>query len=304
MDHIQNAKRQSYGRVQLFNGKYVTDLATIADYGPIKAAFDSKVTEIDEAHEAQKVETGGIEISADDLKREMALTTVKYGLRGAVKARQANEVEVVGRIHYRYTYIYYAGKNVAITRATDIRNALNDNLAICTNVTPADILVIDGAIAAYRAIADKPLAEQKTKKATGTDVLPGLFHEADAHLDNMYDLVYSYFFDTKPELVDELKLDMQIISTGGRHTGISAFVSLDNPLPDAPTSAVEGATMRIVELDRSAKTDIMGMASITILKAGTYHIEFSGPGLVTKIYIMTIKRVRMLEMEVIMHRIV
>ena len=109
-------------------------------------------------------------------------------------------------------------------RALVLRNLMNENLAVLTNILPADITAIDDAIAAYTAIMNKPLINIRRKKSQGTDVLPPLFKSADKLLDNMFRLVKSYFFITNPAMVNEMALAMHIIHTGIRHTLVNITV--------------------------------------------------------------------------------
>jgi hypothetical protein len=186
-------------------------------------------------------------------------------------------------------------------RSVDIRDALNDNLTILTNIIPANITEIDNAIEAYKTIEPQPIIARQEKKAFGTDVLPPQFTIADEAIENMYHLIYSYCKDTKPQLVDDFELAMQIINTGMRHTGIIAFVTAKNGNEEEQIP-VQGVVMKIVELNFTATSDINGLAGLSGIKAGTYHMEFSGQGLVTKTFIQAFKRGHMIELQVEMEK--
>jgi hypothetical protein len=61
--------------------------------------------------------------------------------------------------------------------------------------------------------------------------------------------------------------------------------------------------VKIIELNIFAHSDINGLAGLGRFRPGTYHVEFSGTGLVTKTIIVTFKRGKMLELEVVMEKV-
>jgi hypothetical protein len=229
---------------------------------------------------------------------------VKFGLRGAVKARNAGNHQLAEQLGHYINYILGVSKGLSIQRAGDIADALLANLAICNNVTAADVATINAAIAAFKAIETEPVCLIEEKKAKGTDLLPGLFKEADEIIENMYNLVYSYYFESDPAMVDEFYLAMQIINTGIHHTGLMALCVNANPLPGEVTNALENVLVKIVELDRIVYSDIMGMAGFAKVKPGIYHVTFSKLGFISQTLIIKFIRGRMKEIEVEMVKVV
>jgi len=298
MKNMQRSKADSYDRIGNFNTTHSVEIAAIPDYAAEQAVFNADWAKISLAAVSQTADTSGYANDSDAAKVAMADITVKFGLRGAVKARRAGNNALAEQLAHYKTYIYFAPKQEAIQRAIDIRNALSINLTICTNVTAADITAIDAAVADYQSVQSQPVTARQTKKATGTSVLPQLFKTADEAIDNMYDLLFSYYQDTNPALVNEFRLAMQIISTGVHHTGIHAEITAGNPV-----KAMEGITMKIVELNKTAVSDINGMAQIERIKPGTYHIEFSGADIITKTLVITITRGQISEVDVLVQKV-
>jgi len=301
MKNQQRAKKDSYDRIEAFDVKYAVELTLIPVYTLEQKKFDDAFNEITKAGDKQAIETKGLKNDSDAAKNAMANVCIKYALRGSVMARMANNQELATQLIHHKTYILAANKQMAMERAIDIRNALNDNLTICNNVTAADIAEIDAAIAAFKLIEPQPIIARQVKKAMGTDVLPPQFAVADEAIENMYHLVYSYYNESKPQMVGEMKLAMQIINTGIRHTGILAFVTVNNGIESLQTPA-QGVVMKIVELNLIATSDINGLAGLSGIKPGTYHMEFTGQGLVTKTFIQAFNRGHMIEMEVEMEK--
>jgi hypothetical protein len=305
MKNLQRAKHDSLKRVIATSEKNETKLTDILVPG-FPAEKDKLVVvekKIEEAGKKQSLDTSGAVDDNQAAKMVMARLAVKFGLRGAVKARNAGNHQLAEQLGHYVNYILKAAKGLAIQRAGDIADALSANLAICNNVTAADVVSINDAITAFRAIETEPVSLIEEKKAGGTDLLPPLFKEADEIIENLYNLVYSYYFENDTALVDEFYLAMQIIDTGVHHTGLIALCVNANPLPDAVTNALEKVMVKIVELNLIAHSDIMGLAGFAKVKPGIYHVEFSLDGFVTQTFIVKFIRGRMKEIEVEMVKV-
>ncbi len=72
MDNDQRAKHDSYQRVQAYNTKYATALATIPDYATLQTTFDSNVTQVTTTSRQQQQTNGATAGMLSTLKRSMA----------------------------------------------------------------------------------------------------------------------------------------------------------------------------------------------------------------------------------------
>jgi hypothetical protein len=162
---------------------------------------------------------------------------------------------------------------------------MNDNLTVLTNIQPEDIMAIDTAINAYTGIMNKPVIGIQQRKSQGTDVLPALFKQADKLLDHMFRLVKSYFFRTKPAMVNEMALAMQIINTGIRHTlvNITILAAEDN-------AALEDATALDNSNGKTYESDHTGLVHIDRHESGHNTFTLSAPGRQVVTVGMDIKR--------------
>ncbi len=255
------------------------------------------------AGQKQATDTSGAVPDNISSKYIMSKLAVKYSLRGAIKARNAGNHKLAEQLAHRINYIFKAAKGLAVQRATDMCDTLNNNLSICNNVTTADILLINDAITNFKAIESEPTLLIEEKKAEGTDKLILLFKESSGIIENMYDLVYSYYFEDDTALVDEFQLAMQIIKTGVHHTGLNSTCIDANPPVNAISSFLMNVLIKIIEIDRTTKTDINGLGQIVKFKPGTYHVEFSLTSFVTQTLIIQFKRGRMLDLQIEMKRI-
>jgi hypothetical protein len=152
---------------------------------------------------------------------------------------------------------------------------MNNNLSILTNIIAANITQIDNTITAYDGVKDNPTIAKQVKKAQGTMVLPPNYTSADVVAENMFNLVYSYFDDIKPAMVDELSLARQILNTGIRHTSVIVTVV------DEAGKIIPPATIKDISNGKVYKTEDKGdMVHVTKHRAGHFHFTVSAPGYV------------------------
>jgi len=265
MNNQQRAKLDTCNRVKEFNSRYATQLATITEYAIEQTAFNNAHTAILNAVQIQAMPSGSSTDTVQQAKETMTATTLKYAIRAMVKARQLKNKLLADSLDYSSTYIAKAPKILAVQRAKNIRDILNSNLALLTNVTAANITEITNSINNYDTIKDKPTIELQRKAATGTSPLPVAFATAFDAIENMHYLVNSYFAGINQSIVDEMTLAKQIVSTGIRYTGVKGSVTLNG-------SNVANATITIPAVEKLALTDANGYFSISSLKAGTYEI--------------------------------
>lgn len=268
MNNTQRSKLDACNRVKDFNTKNATVLATIPEYAAELAKFTAAYTIITNATQVQSSPEGTTSEASRIAKELMGKTVLKYSLRASVKARQLNNITLANKLSLAISFIIQAPKTLAVQRSKDIKDLLNSNLAALTNITAANITEIGNAITAYDNIKDNPTIDVQTRAATGTNPLPAAFAAATLAMDNMHDLVQSYFIDTNIPLVDEIALSKQILNTGLHHNGVEGTVTKNGV-------AVMGASVSIVGTNKVATTDIKGHYIIAKIKIGDYTIEAS-----------------------------
>lgn len=245
-------------------------MSTIEEYEAEKAKFDDAILGIKNAGIAQQEK----HVDGDDtfaVKKNMSDILIKYCLRAGVLARSSQNAMLSKQLQCSESSILRVGKNEAIQAATNKRNVLNSNLAILTNIKPEYITEIDSAIAAYDKIKDAPTENKIIKKTSTTDQLPGLFQKANERQDNMYDLVYSYFSVSKPEIVREMEAAMQVMITGVRYTSISFNCVADEDNTPIPSFTVSNQTTD------NLHTSEEGIVTLAHHRAGQYHFTIKSP---------------------------
>ncbi len=273
MNNRQRAKLDSYNRINNFNTVNQADIATISEYGFEQNSFDNARAAINNAGSTQAMLTGSKITPVDNAKEQMAAAIIKLALRGMVKAKQMGEVELANELNETPSFILKATKTLAVQRAKNLRNIINDHLSALTNITAGDIASVDATIASYNDMKDQPIEARQHKKATGTDVLPAAYNAADEAVSNMYSLLQSYFLETKPELVNEFSLAMEIIGTGLRHTTVD-FITL----ADESGNALANVSVRDENNGKEYVTDDEGLTHIGSHRSGTYTFNITATG--------------------------
>jgi hypothetical protein len=271
MNNVQRAQLDACNRVKDFNTKNATALATIPEYAAEQVKFMAAYGIITNATQVQSAAEGTTSEASYNAKILMGNTVNKYALRATVKARQLNNTTLVNNLNRPVTYITQAPKTLAVQRAKDIRDHISANIATLTNITAANITEMTTVITAYDNIKDNPTIDVQTRKAIGTNPLPAAFASAMLAMNNMHDLVTSYFMDTNIPLIDEIALSKQILNTGTHQTGVEGIVTKnDKPLA--------GASVSIVGTNKTAVTDLKGHYIIARIKVGDYTLEVSTEG--------------------------
>lgn len=275
MEDFQREKLDSFNRVFDFNTKpaNVLILAAIDGYSAERLIFEAARIAIQQAADAQALDTSGESEDSLNLKTTMANVTKKYGKRGGVKARRAHNFSLANQISHPKSYYLKATKTEAVAHANATKQALNDNLTICNNVTPAQVLEIAAAITAYTNFKDKPTEAIQTKKAHGTDVIPGKIEIADEAIYNMFELLESEHEEDNPSLVADLRLAKQTITTGHHNTVVNFLVLKDEDGEGLPSGSVhDEKTLKNFPV---ADTFI---ATIPHHLSGHFHFTVSGLG--------------------------
>jgi hypothetical protein len=271
MNNLQRSKLDANNRISDFNNAHQAELATISEYADEKQKFDTALNTIKKAGISQQHE--GIDKSISLMaKKTMANIVTKYCLRAGVKARSLGNMELSNQLSVSVSEIFRTNKTKALQIAINKRNTLNDHLNILTNITADNIAEIDQAIHAYDSIKDAPTETKQTKKTTGTDLLSQAFNQADDAVNNMYELIVSYFSDTNSQLVNEFEIAKQVINTGIRHTSVTfTCLSDEDEKPIARFTVTDNSN------HKTYLSDNEGQVNIIHHRFGHFHFTISAP---------------------------
>ena len=260
------------------------------------------VASIKNAAEVQEVPLGGITQETKDKKKLMARTVIGVARKARPMARSAEKWDLLEQLDFGITYIYYAPKVDAVARAKAIQKVITDHNTFFTIVKPADYLAMTDAIKAYDEAQLNPRTALETKKTLGTDAMNALYKKGSIAGENLYDYISGYYELTNEALIEELNLNIGLKPEGVHHNTLRATLIDVNPPEGAITQLIEGGEMKIVELTKSAFSDINGVAELRTFRAGTYHVAFMKAGFKTKEMIVQVKNGQTVVLEVEMER--
>src|SRR5262249_31615882 len=109
--------------------------------------------------------------------------------------------------------------------------------------------------------------------ASGTKQFPVQMDTADQAMHNMYDLLFSYLNDTKPDLVEEYRSDMQVIILGQHHT-----IVVFNVYQSGTTTPIAGATVTDKSNSKQYTSDDDGVVTISEHRNGHFHFAIEAAG--------------------------
>ncbi len=272
MNKRQRAKNESYIRVLDTVKKYPNELKDVDGLqDEVKELTDCYV-KIGGAGVVQQTQPFGTEASQAAAKK-MGATLYKYVQRAYVKAKKAKDLELKGQLDEPETYYTNGPKTDLVNRAKATRNVLNDNLKLFTNIKATDIALIDADINAYELIKDDAQEVTISVKASGTDVLKGLFEQADDVVENILMLADSYIGDVFPAVVGELELASALIIPGAKHNEIDFLI-----VADEDDSHLPFAELKDPSTGKNYRPGVNHHLFIPTHRVGHFDFEISAPG--------------------------
>jgi len=289
----------SYRKVLKYSGDHDTDFDSIDGFTDEKTILEDGIDKITGAEDIQGIVTKGVTDDTEQSKIDMANILVQFAHLGRPKAKNAGKESLVKAISFEVYQIVKATKADALSICRNILETLKD--AIFTNIKPADKTAMQEAIDNYDAVQADVAVLISKKKVEGTMAYYELFKKCDLAVDNMFDYVYGTYNLSKPNLVKGFKDARALEIEGVRHTGL-VFTCLESVLKKGETPFVEGVLCKIVEKSKEGLSDIDGIGSIIKFYPGTYHVEFSKVGYITKHMIISFKRGEIVQLEILMER--
>ncbi|MGN6214020.1 hypothetical protein [Parafilimonas sp.] len=289
----QTAKQNMYYAVAAF---FQTNAAAFAGFTRVQTeitVFNQQNTQLENYINAQAGTSKGITTQKRTLLENMADLTVKTSRKALVYAVDNNNDELQ---HLFDVQVYELEKSTTAKTLAAVQNiyaalqSLNGALADY-RVTAADITAIGDAIAAYKAVTGAPENAQAASEA-GTKGIEATMLLIDKSLKLLDNLIINGM-DDNPGLVNEYREVRKVKEMGTRHTGLMATIN-----DAAGGTAIEGAVMLVQELNKQAASNILGVAAIESMKAGTWHVIISAAGYVTQTQVLKIEQGKTLEMEV------
>ena len=298
MTNKQIGKKNMYDKVR----KFLTDNGAIwVLFIPLVdavAAFFHNDDELEKFMGKQAESTKGVTADKQKKLKDAVALAVKLARKGRAWAHTTGNTELEADFNVRADDFTQQADNEALSDLKNIRKKLNDNLGSlgAYNITQLNIDALDAAIGAFEAVIGAP-GDAESSKILGTEAIEAFIHSIDADLEVIDDLLVNEYYDSEREMVEQYKIERRIDTVGVHHTRLDAHITYTDGSGNA-----QGITMHVVEPNKTAVSDIEGNAHGPNMKPGTYHVNFTGPGIVTKSIIVTVKRGTTVHLEVMVQK--
>ena len=296
MNKIQTSKVNMYAAMGLFFVKFGTVFIGFVQLLTEISGFTTANNSLQGDIAKQGLDVGGVIIAKNKLLDAAIKLTVKAARKARVWAvNTGNDTLAVEFDVYSSTFEKMS-QIAALDKLTAINASLNTNILSLSNykVIPADVTAITTAIAAAQASIGTPKQAHVTKAVATAQIITDT-NTCDGFLDLIDDLLVPEYEDTHTEMVNEYRLSRELQPIGTHPTGLLATSK------DEKTNALlQGVEVTIVEVKKSAVSNISGVVEIEHMKPGKYHVTFVKPGYVTNTVIVDFLRVKMQSVRVLM----
>ena len=299
MDKIQISKVNMFIAMGLFFVKFSTVFTGFTQLIAEITGFSTSNNNLQGDISKQSLDISGVAVD----KNKLLIAAIHLTVKAARKARvwavnTGNDTLAVEFDVYSSTFEKMS-QIAALDKLTAINASLNTNILSLSNykVIPADVTAITTAIAAAQASIGTPKQAHVTKAVATAQIITDT-NTCDGFLDLIDDLLVPEYEDTHTEMVNEYRLSRELQPIGTHPTGLLATSK------DAETNALlQGVEVTIVEVKKSAVSNISGVVEIEHMKPGKYHVTFVKPGYVTNTIIVDFLQGKMQSIGVLMETV-
>ena len=274
MNTKQEAKLNMYRATE----KHCDDNAAIIALTPaFQTAFNNfkaKIAAITTTTQQKDVALTGITVDKSSSKQTLAQIAVEIaGIVYAFASTTANNT-LKQEVNFSLTTLLKTKADQLAPRCQNIHDKASANLAALADygITPALLTNLQTAITNYAAEAPKPRTATSQRMTMNAN-LRNLFKEADAILRDQMDKLVVTFKTANPDFVQTYESNRIIIDPATTTTQLKGTVT-----NKADGSPIKGATITVVELSKTAKTDSFGKYLIKPITNGKYTIRATATG--------------------------
>lgn len=236
--------------------------------------FKAKIADITHTTQQTDVALTGIAVDKSSSKQTLAqIATEIAGIVYAFASATANNT-LKQEVNFSYTALLRTKDDQLAPRCQNIHDKASANLAALADygITPALLTDLQTAISNYSAEAPKPRTAASQRK-TMTANLSNLIKEADAVLRDQMDKLVVTFKAANPDFIKTYESTRIIIDPATTTTQLKGTVT-----DKADGSPIKGATITVVELSKTAKTDSFGKYLIKPIPNGKHTIRVAKTG--------------------------
>ncbi len=274
MNKLQKTKMNMFIAVSLFFVKNALTFATYIELVNQISGFSTSLNDLNVDISKQSEYIGGVTTTKNKLLEKAIKLTVKSSRKARAWAKITGNSTLEGIFDVQISTFLEMSQSVVLNALKVIRDNLNDNIANLTSykVVALDITAITGAIAAATPAIGTPNQARGERVIASQEIVSGIIKCEDFLL-LIDDMLIPEYEDTNESMVNEYRLAREMQPIGTHHTGVHATCR-----NSVTKDLLEGVLLTIVELMKTAVSDIDGIAEIEQMKPGKYHLLFTKEG--------------------------
>ena len=274
MNAQQTAKITMYRTTEQIQDTNASIIATVPALVALVAAFKTIIVSILETTQLTDVNLTGITADKGNAKQHLARTTSDFADIISAFASATKNATLKQEVNYSYYKLTRLRDEslvpvcrIIYTRADENLDALRDY-----GITPQKLTLLDTAINDYAAKSPKTRTAVANRQAHNAN-LRELFKQADDILKNQMDGLMKNFRTSHPDFYNAYFAAREVIDP---HTTVT---QLKGTVIDASDEKpIKGATVTIVELNKSKTTNLNGEYSFKPAENGTFTLKIEKPG--------------------------
>jgi hypothetical protein len=276
MNNRQTAVYEASKRVRKMFATFDSEFSSILDLLEEKGILDTEILGIEAAIAIQATDTKGEAQDKELLKETMAKTVQKFALRGKVKAHRMGNVVLEEELNHGETYYLKPDAETSYGRAMATKEAIKTNLTFFDGIITADdVIAMEKSIQLFKESITKPAFVKKETTNKGTEKIEKLIIQATETLDNIGDLIHSYFPDSAISREFDNQRKLQI--SGMRHNHL--IIHVEDSETKVPITGVKGTN---VNTHKVVLADEEGQVVFSTIKAGKNTIMLEAEGYISQ----------------------
>ena len=276
MTKVQTAKLNMFIAMGLFFVKYEAMFTTFLQLVNEITGFTDTYNDLQLEIAKQKLKISGVVTDKDTLLDDAIALLVKSARKARAWAVNTGNSTLAAQFDVQVSTFEHMTQSVVLNALTTINAALNTNMTALLpyRVTAANVTAITAAIASATTSIGTP-KQAITTRAIATSQIELDIATCDGYLELVDDLLVPEYEESEPDMVAAYHLSRAMASLGTNATGLKATNA------DALTGALlQDVLVTIVEVSRSALSNIDGVALIERMKPGKYHVTCTKVGYV------------------------
>ena len=214
----------------------------------------------------------------------MVKAVLKYALRGRVKAHRLGNVVLEEELNHSEAYYAKPDAETSYGRAVATKDLIKNNLALFGGIITAnDVLEIEQKAQLFKESITKPSFVKKETTNKGTEKINDLINQISETLNNIGDLIHSYFADSaiSSEFDNQRKLQL----SGTRHNHL--IIHLEDSETKAPITTAKAIN---VQTNKAIMADDEGQIIFNTIKTGKNKITLEAEGYTTQTLTVVVTR--------------